>query len=1091
MSNLTLGSLFDGSGGFPLGGLLSRITPVWSSEVEPFAVRVTTKRMPFIKHYGNICDINGREVEPVDIITFGSPCFPKGTLVLTVKGYTEIENIQVGDVVLTHKGRWKKVTAVGSKQASTVILRGNHYGLECTPNHPIYSTDTEKENKRLSDKRDWTAAENMLGKLWAVPRKIEYLPIESPHTSWRRNQKPMPEMNADFFYFLGRWLGDGWVRDGQRSKRPKGQRFGQIVICDSLDKESELRTAVEKVTDKYHTEIKDNVIKFKFCGQVFTNWLTDNFGKYARNKYLPSWVYGLGNEYRAALLKGMLDSDGNRVKDKEYLWRITTVSKKLAEGLRLLCELQGYSLAVFKTIPSEKGIIQGRIINQRPSYTVQLCGNTDRLRPHYADENHSWYRVRSVTPTNEYKTVYNLTVEEDNSYIADGIVVHNCQDMSLAGKRSGLDGSRSSLFYEAIRIVKEMREKTNGKYPRYIVWENVPGAFSSNSGKDFKAVLDAVIGIKEQNAEVPMPENGNWAYADCIMGNGWSVAYRVLDAQYWGVPQRRRRIYLVADFGGRSAKDILFKSEGMSRNFKESVRAWKGATDNTKTCVRATGFDGYNGAVDEKSATLGVNCGMSTGRNGVVLNDQGGNRMDITEEVTCTLRAEAHHPPCVMESAGFCTEHSADSRSIGYEKECSPTLRAGVIPGCVFENHSADTRYKGPIDVAPTISATYGTGGNNQPFVVKPKTMKIRCGKDGGGKGSLIQEDKSATLSCNNDQTLFEPKNWDGGQIAPTLTKQNAGGNQRMPDKDNFNCVLEPFGISSKDSNAMKSSNPKSGIYKAETARTIDSSGGNPSCNQGGIAVVEQSICIQGSMIGRKDENGPQGSGVNENKSFTLNATDRHAVYAMTTGSFTQVEKDKSPTLMARDFKDPNAVCYGIGRDTFNQGKNAKFAPSFKEECQPTMVAKGPGAVLKPISFYPQMKAECQSAREDTANTLVNGTNPGYQNGVVETDYTVRRLTPTECARLQGFPDWWCKELGTEKPTDEEVYFWHKVFETKRKIDGNGKPKTDKQIRKWLSNPYTDSAEYKLWGNGVALPCVYFVLSGIVWANENIAEIKP
>lgn len=115
--------------------------------------------------------------------------------------------------------------------------------------------------------------------------------------------------------------------------------------------------------------------------------------------------------------------------------------------------------------------------------------------------------------------------------------------------------------------------------------------------------------------------------------------------------------------------------------------------------------------------------------------------MDVTEEVTCTLRAEAHHPPCVLESAGFCTEHSAKARGIGYEEEVSPTLRAGTVPAAVavFENHSQDTRYTGPLDTAPTVNATYGMGGNNQPFVVEtPKTLKIRSGCEGGGKGALI-----------------------------------------------------------------------------------------------------------------------------------------------------------------------------------------------------------------------------------------------------------------------------------------------------------------------------------------------------------------
>ena len=587
--------------------------------------------------------------------------------------------------------------------------------------------------------------------------------------------------------------------------------------------------------------------------------------------------------------------------------------------------------------------------------------------------------------------------------------------MSVAGRRAGLEGQQSVLFYQAIRIIKEMRCATNGKYPRYIVWENVPGAFSSNSGEDFKAVLEAVIGVAEPDTQVPMPEKNRWPYADCYMGDGWSVAYRVLDAQFWGVPQRRKRIYLIADFAGGRAFDILFKSEGVSGYSAEGFRSWQ----------RTAGS-----AADR------------TGTASLCLNDQGGQRMDVTDDVTATLRAEAHHPPCVLESAGFCTEHSSKSRSIGYEEETSPTLRAGVVPAAVaLENHPTDSRVKIAEDgKVQTLTSRMGTGGGNVPLV-----MKIRAGCEGGGKGALIQENKSATLSCNNDQTLFEPCNWDGEQVAPTLTAHNAGGNQRMPDKNHFNCVIEAYGICSKESNAMKSDNPHSGVYKADTSRTIDGNGGNPGCNQGGIAVVE-SYAIQGSMIGRDDKNGPQGDGINEDVSFTLNTVDRHAVYAMTTGSFTQVTEDQSPTLMARDFKDPNAVCYGIGRDTFNQGKNAKFAPSFSEEVQPTMVAKGPGAI---------------------------------QSG-----YTVRRLTPTECARLQGFPDWWCDDLGIE-PTTEDLRYWYDVFETHRKIVGNStKPKSLKQIAKWLRAPHSDAAEYKMWGNGVALPCVVFVLSGIVYYTQ-------
>ena len=593
--------------------------------------------------------------------------------------------------------------------------------------------------------------------------------------------------------------------------------------------------------------------------------------------------------------------------------------------------------------------------------------------------------------------------------------------MSIAGKRAGLDGSRSNLFYEAIRIVKEMREKTNGKYPRFIVWENVPGAFSSNGGEDFKAVLESVCSVKEDKADIPRYEK--WPNAGEIVADDYSVAWRVFDAQYWGVPQRRKRIYLVADFGGQCAGKILFESEGLSGYSKKGSFPWQRTAEDTQNGIGAAGYDGYNACLTgDVSSTLGVNCGVSTGRNGIVLNDQGGNRIDVTENVTATLRAEAHHPPCVMESAGFCTEHSAKARSIGFEKELSPTLRAGTVPAAVYENHGQDTRFKGPLDTAPTVSATYGTGGNNQPFVVE-QCYDVRFTSEGT---------KNARQNC------YETN------VARTI---DTGGN--APDS-NQGGVAVVYGICSKDSNSMKSNNPHSGFYEADTSRCLDANGGNPSNNQGGMAV-----CVQGSMIGRKNENGPQGNGINEEVSFTLNATDKHA------------------------------VAYGIDRAAFNQGQNAKYSFAVEQEVQPTIVAKGPGAVAAPT--YSSSKASFfTNAKKELANTLVatDYKDPPMINDTNDNaEYIVRRLTPTECARLQGFPDGWCKNLETENPIDEDIAFWRDVFETHRKAMGTPKkPKSDKQIVKWLKNPHSDSAEYKLWGNGVCVNIVVMLMYGIKWA---------
>lgn len=512
-----------------------------------------------------------------------------------------------------------------------------------------------------------------------------------------------------------------------------------------------------------------------------------------------------------------------------------------------------------------------------------------------------------------------------------------CQDMSIAGKREGLAGGRSSLFYEAVRIIKEMRCKTNGEYPRFVVWENVPGAFSSNKGEDFREVLKSLCEVKSADVTVPEPPKGKWKNAGNIVADDFSIAWRVLDAQYWGVPQRRKRIYLVADFAGGCAGKILFESEGLSGDFKKGIFPWQG----TAEC--------FEGGTDETGSKL------------------------------------------------------------------------------VFENHSQDTRYTGPLETAPTVSSTYGTGGNNQPFVVEDaKCFDVRFTSEGT---------RNARQNCYETETA---RTIDTGGNAPD---SNQGG------------VAVVYGICAKDSNAMKSSNPHSGFYEADTARCLDGNGGNPTCNQGGMAVVS----LQGSMIGRKEENGPRGDGINEDVSFTLNATDKHA------------------------------VVYAIDREAFNCGQKFARTPGINDKgVNSTLNTQGPSAVAIPV-FSSSKASFFTEANEELANTLVA---TDYKDPPIVNDnapsYIVRRLTPTECARLQGFPDWWCSHLETEEPTENDIKFWSEVFETYREVIGKStKPKSEKQIIKWLKAPHSDSAEYKLWGNGVALPNVVFVLLGIVYYAQN------
>ena len=463
-----------------------------------------------------------------------------------------------------------------------------------------------------------------------------------------------------------------------------------------------------------------------------------------------------------------------------------------------------------------------------------------------------------------------------------------CQDVSIAGRREGLSGGRSGLFFEAIRIIREMREATNGEYPRWAVWENVPGALSSHNGEDFRQVLESLIRVQEPEADVPLPADGKWLPVGEIMGDGYSLAWRVLDAaQGWGVAQRRKRVFVVLDLAGGRAGEVLFESEGLSGYTPPGGEARKGAAGGAARCAGA---------------------------------------------------------------AGFCYESGEASRGIGYQEEESPTLRCWKPPGVAVRE--------------------------------PPLTLKIRSGCDGGGKGALIQHDLSATLGCHNDQTLFAPK---------------------------------AFGIGSAASKGMLSPNPKSGFYEAATSRTLDQSGGNACCNQGGMVVVSPAYSIR-PMVN------------------------------------TQTQQEQTPSLMARDGKDPPLVSlpsYCLDRACFTSGENAQYRLSVRAEVAATLVAEGPGAISAPPE-----------------------------------EYLVRRLTPLECCRLQGFPDGWTEHLETEEPGEQEIARWVGVFEDWYRAQGKTARASPGRIAKWLKNPRTDSAEYKAYGNSVAVPCVFFVLAGVAWAEN-------
>ena len=470
-----------------------------------------------------------------------------------------------------------------------------------------------------------------------------------------------------------------------------------------------------------------------------------------------------------------------------------------------------------------------------------------------------------------------------------------CQDLSIAGKRAGMAGERSGMFSEAVRIIREMRYATFGAYPKYAVWENVPGAFSSNKGEDFHAVLQSLCRVIDPDATIPRPTDARggikWPRAGAILADHYSLAWRTMDAQHWGVPQRRLRISLVLDLTGGRAGEILFEPESL----------------------------------------------------------------------------RGHFAP-------------------------------GVTPG----------------------QATAGTIENGAGTADRAFTLKIRSGCEGGGKGALVQTEKSATLSTLQDQTLF---------------------------------VAEPpraYSFDSLASNSMKSGNPHSGCREVEIAKTLDTSPPDPAKNQGGIAILDalpfDTTQITSPQNGSKPHFG--------DPCHPLAAT-AHPPAAVCLNYINPVAE---PLIY-----DARGNGDGITSPTMTGDHNSRVT-DYTAITQGDTVAgallardyKGPGRAdsLGRVIAQP-VGADLYNGTltGDKAATLTTATGQGGANtgpSVIEKiiRWIVRRLTPTECERLQGYPDGWT-DLGE----------W---------VDSRGKTHKD-----------ADTPRYKALGNSIALPQWYYVLGGI------------
>lgn len=408
-----------------------------------------------------------------------------------------------------------------------------------------------------------------------------------------------------------------------------------------------------------------------------------------------------------------------------------------------------------------------------------------------------------------------------------------CQDLSVAGLRKGLAGERSGLFMDQVRIVKEMRAEDERRgvsddfiRPRYLVWENVPGAFSSANGEDFRAVIEEIVHIKDSTCHVPRPDTGRWESAGAaILGDQFSLAWRVLDAQYWGVAQRRRRIFLVADFGGLTAPKILFEQERLLGDPAEGQGQGKGVTTTAGNSSEDSGgsrvaeekqVDIFAFHINQREETINLNGisgalmattnmqmqtfvaeGMRKFESAekeeecLCLNDQGGERMDVSVDVTATLRAGmSGHPPLVM---------GIQQGSAGTEETPDPALIEEAETGgnnqqILFENHGIDARYTGPHEVAPTMSARYGTGGNNVPLVSDMPESYCIAGNiidrevQNGGNGLGCQPDISYTLTSADRHAVFSRQRSDEFLQNRVTATQSA-----RQHKDATDLVCEPY----------------------------------------------------------------------------------------------------------------------------------------------------------------------------------------------------------------------------------------------------------------------------------------------------------
>lgn len=453
--NGLIGSLFSGYGGLDLGvgmALGGGMRVAYTSDIEPgpCAIERYHAHGDDCPNLGDITGIDLDDLPAVDAVAGGSPCFPAGSLVLTDRGFIPIEQVRVGDLALTHLGNWKRVIDTGSHIGDTIVLKGQGTpGIECTPNHPFLAghrcrgpwDNGRRAYPTMFVEDGWVPAADMMGRMWLnMGGNVPALPI--PGFDFTGCQTRDIRLSAPFFYFVGRWLGDGWLNIVKRTGCEVSY-MKRVFVCGSFDREDEL------------------------C-----DWLEKNFGEGAANKTIPAWAFGMKREWREALLAGYTDSDGCPLPNGAG-WRAATVSRRLSIGVEMLAAGLGYPGSASSIVNRRPyAVIEGRIVNENPQYPVSWYTHA---RKSVLCDSGFWGHVRKIEAGRSNVRVYNLSVEDDESYTVDGIAVHNCTDVSSAGKRAGMvSGTRSGLWSYQAELVGQTR-------PALVCWENVAGCLSGRA----------------------------------------------------------------------------------------------------------------------------------------------------------------------------------------------------------------------------------------------------------------------------------------------------------------------------------------------------------------------------------------------------------------------------------------------------------------------------------------------------------------------------------------------------------------------------------------------------------------------------------